>query len=96
MTEIQAFYVTKYLVTIVIENRAEIDDPEGQTIYRDLILKGGYLSVQSVRTGKCLKITIESKSKKTAGKQVTKLCNELRIYNPIVSTCVIDQIDVIS
>jgi phosphoribosylformylglycinamidine synthase subunit PurS len=96
MTEIQAFYVTKYLVTIVIENRTEIDDPEGQTIYRDLILRGGYSSVQSVRTGKCLKITIESKSKKTAGKQVTKMCNELRIYNPIVSTCVIDQIDVIS
>jgi phosphoribosylformylglycinamidine synthase subunit PurS len=96
MAELPSFYVTKYLVTIVIENRAGIDDPEGQTIYRDLVLKGGYSSVQSVRTGKCLKITIESNSKKTAGKQVTKMCNELRIYNPIVSTCVIDQIDVIS
>jgi len=70
MTEIQAFYVTKYLVTIVIENRDEIDDPEGQTIYRDLVMKGGYSLIQSVRTGKCLKITIESKSKK---KQVKRL-----------------------
>lgn len=96
MTEVEAFYVTKYLVTIVIENRDEIDDPEGQTIYRDLVLKGGYSLVQSVRTGKCLKITIESKSKKTAGKEVTKMCDELRIYNPIVSTCIIDQIDVVS
>jgi len=96
MTEIQAFYVTKYLVTILIENRDEIDDPEGQTIYRDLILKGGYTLVQSVRTGKCLKIIVESKSKKKAGKEVTKMCDELRIYNPIVSTCIIDQIEAVS
>lgn len=96
MIEIQVFYVTKYLVTILIENRNEIDDPEGQTIYRDLVLKGGYTLVQSVRTGKCLKFTIESKSEKTAGKEVTKMCDELRIYNPIVSTCIIDQIDIIS
>jgi phosphoribosylformylglycinamidine synthase subunit PurS len=88
--------MTKYLVTLLIENRDEINDPEGQTIYRDLVLKGGYSLVQSVRTGKCLKITIDSKSKKMAGNEVTKMCDELRIYNPIVSTCIIDQIDAIS
>ena len=85
--------MTKYLVTVVIENKPEVDDPEGQTIYRDLVLKGGYSFVESIRSAKCLKIIVESTSKIRAGKEVSRMCDELRIYNPIVSTCVMDQID---
>ena len=44
----------KYLVTVLLENKKEIDDPEGQTIYRDLILRGGYNFVLSVQSAKCL------------------------------------------
>jgi len=87
--------VTKYLVTVLIENKKEIDDPEGQTIYRDLVLKGGYSFVKSVRSAKCLKIEVEAASKARARDEVVRMCDELRIYNPVVSTCIVDRIEII-
>lgn len=74
---------------VVIENKPYINDPEGETIHRDLILKGGYSAVQSVRSAKLLKMTVTSKSEKDAEKIVKKLCEELRIYNPVVSNCAV-------
>lgn len=78
--------MNKYLVNVIIENKQDIGDPEGETIYKDLMISGGYSSVQSVRCGKCLKIIIKAKSKENARRDVVKMCDELRIYNPIVST----------
>ena len=74
---------------VVIENKPYINDPEGETIHRDLILKGGYSAVHSVRSAKLLKMTVNSKSEKDAEKIVKKLCEELRIYNPVVSNCTV-------
>jgi phosphoribosylformylglycinamidine synthase len=36
-----------------------------------------------------LKMAVSSKSEKDAEKTVEKLCEELRIYNPVVSNCTI-------
>lgn len=80
----------KYLVSVVIENKPYINDPEGETILKDLIAKGGYSSVKTVRTAKMLNITIEAKDRKEAEDTVKKLCDELRIYNPVVSNCKIE------
>ena len=77
----------RYLVSVIIENKPYINDPEGETILKDLIAKGGYLSVKTVRTAKMLNITIEAKDRKDAEDAVKKLCDELRIYNPVVSNC---------
>lgn len=74
---------------VVIENKPYINDPEGETIHRDLVVKGGYTTVHSVRSAKMLKMGISSKSEKDAEKTVQKLCEELRIYNPVVSNCTI-------
>ncbi len=82
----------KYLVSVVIENKPYINDPEGETILKDLIAKGGYSSVKTVRTAKMLNITIEAKDRKEAEDTVKKLCDELRIYNPVVSNCKIESI----
>ena len=82
----------KFLVQVVIENKPYINDPEGETIYRDLIVKGGYSNVQSVRSAKMLKMAINSRSDKIAESTVKKLCEELRIFNPVVSNCVIKAI----
>jgi phosphoribosylformylglycinamidine synthase len=79
----------KFTVQVVIENKPYINDPEGETIHRDLVVKGGYSAVQSVRSAKMLKMVISSKSEKEAEKTVAKLCEELRIFNPVVSNCTV-------
>lgn len=81
--------VPKFVVQVVIENKSYINDPEGETIHRDLIVKGGYSSVQSVRSAKMLKMVVNSKLEKDAEATVKKLCEELRIFNPVVSSCTI-------
>ena len=79
----------KYIVQVVIENKPYINDPEGETIHRDLVVKGGYSNVQSVRSAKMLKMVVSSKSEKEAESTVKKLCEELRIFNPVVSNCAV-------
>jgi phosphoribosylformylglycinamidine synthase subunit PurS len=85
--------VPKFVVQVVIENKPYINDPEGETIHRDLVVKGGYSSVQSVRSAKMLKMIVSSKSEKDAEATVKKLCEELRIFNPVVSNCTIKVTD---
>lgn len=82
----------KYLVVVTIENKDQVGDPEGETIKKDLIFRSGYSNVESVRSAKCYNIIINTKSEQDAKKEVTKLCEELRIYNPIVSNCTIGPI----
>ncbi len=85
----------KYLVSVVIENKPYINDPEGETILKDLIAKGGYASVKAVRTAKMLGITIEAKDRNDAENSIRKLCDELRIYNPVVSNCKVECLGVL-
>jgi len=81
--------VSKFVVHVVIENKPNINDPEGETIHRDLVVKGGYSSVQSVRSAKMLKMIVNSKSEKEAETTVKMMCEELRIFNPVVSNCTV-------
>lgn len=82
----------RYLVVVTIENKDQVGDPEGETIKKDLIFRSGYSNVESVRSAKSYNIIINTKSEQDAKKEVTKLCEELRIYNPIVSNCTIGPI----
>jgi phosphoribosylformylglycinamidine synthase len=79
----------KFTVQVIIENKPYINDPEGETIHRDLVVKGGYSTVQSVRSAKMLKMVVSSKSEIEAEKTVSKLCEDLRIFNPVVSNCTV-------
>jgi phosphoribosylformylglycinamidine synthase len=88
--------MTKYLVVVTIENKEQVGDPEGETIKKDLILRSGYSKVESVKSAKCYNIVINTNSEEEAKKDVTKLCEELRIYNPVVSNCTIGPINKIS
>ncbi len=72
-------------VNVTIENKPGISDPEGKTILNDLVLKGSYSAVTDIRAAKMLKFTITEKNKKLAENKIQKLCDELRIYNPVVS-----------
>ena len=80
----------KFNVNVIIENKPTIRDPEGEVIMRDLLVKNGYTQIKSVRTAKLLKIIIEASSKQEAEKLVSRMCDELRIYNPVVSICSIE------
>ena len=76
-------------VHVTIENKPGISDPEGKTILNDLVLKGNYSEVTDIRSAKMLKFTITEKNKKLAQKKIQKLCDDLRIYNPMVSKIII-------
>ncbi|OLC35311.1 MAG: phosphoribosylformylglycinamidine synthase, purS protein [Thaumarchaeota archaeon 13_1_40CM_4_38_7] len=74
-----------FRVNVIIENRPEIVDPEGDTVLNDLVLKDKKTPVKKVRSAKMLRFEIEAKNKESAEKAVLALCNEFRIYNPLVS-----------
>lgn len=82
--------MTIFQVNVTIENKPGISDPEGQTILNDLVLKGTHKIVTNIKTAKMLKFTIEEKDKKSAQTKVQEICDELRIYNPMVSVVTID------
>jgi len=76
-------------VHVTIENKPRISDPEGETILNDLVLRGIHKTVSKIKTAKMLKFTIKEKDKKTAQSKVQEICDDLRIYNPMVSTVTI-------
>lgn len=82
-----------FTVHVTIENKSGISDPEGETILNDLILKGSHKNISKIKTAKMLKFTIKDKDKKTAETKVQEVCDELRIYNPMVSKVTIDVFD---
>ena len=78
-------FMVNYNVDVIIENKPGINDPEGDTILNDLVLKGNFSNVKKIRSAKMLKFSIIEKNKKLAESKVLKICDELRIYNPLVS-----------
>ena len=74
-----------YVVSIIIENKPGISDPEGETILNDLVLKGKNRTIKKIRSGTILQFSISEKNEKIAKDKVVKICDEMRIYNPLVS-----------
>ena len=83
----------EFTVIVTIENKPFINDPEGETIYRDLILKNNYNKIKSVRTAKLLRFIISANNSREAESNIKKMCDDLRIFNPLVSDC---QVNIIS
>jgi phosphoribosylformylglycinamidine synthase subunit PurS len=79
----------KYSVSVLITNKKYLPDPEGETILRDLITKGGFREVEAVRCSKTINMLVRSRTEEKAKKLVLKICGELRLYNPVVSECVV-------
>ena len=79
-----------YTVEIIIENKPAARDPEGETIWRDLVMKGGYGSVKSIRSAKLLRARVGASSEEDAKNTIFRMCNELRIFNPVAHTCTIN------
>lgn len=69
-------------VTVHIERRREIADPEGTTIARSL---GdlGYGEVESVRTGRTLHLEVSGDDPETVHSRVEEMCEKL-LANPVI------------
>ncbi len=73
----------EFIVEVVLTNKAKARDPTGETIQRDLLAKKGYDIVSNVRSGQYLKITLKADESQKAKDIVERMCNELRIFNPV-------------
>ena len=76
----------RFPVEIIISNKPQARDPEGETIARDLMHKAGFECVRNVRTGKLLLAEVEASDEKCAKEKVLAMCNDLRLYNPVAHT----------
>ena len=56
--------MSTYTVHVIIENKPNISDPEGDTILNDLVLKSKNSPIKKIRAGKILKFTVEANDKK--------------------------------
>jgi phosphoribosylformylglycinamidine synthase len=81
-------------VHVTIENKPSISDPEGETILNDLVLKKYNSKVLNIRSAKMLKFRIKEKDKQIAKKKIQQICDDLRIYNPLVSKVTFEVYDV--
>ena len=77
--------MVEYIVNVIIENKPGISDPEGDTILNDLVLKGKNKNIKKIRSGTILKFSIIEKNESVAKDKIRKICDEMRIYNPLVS-----------
>ncbi len=79
----------EYIVEVVLENKAQARDPVGTVIQKDLLAKKGYDMVSNVRSGQYLRIYIRAESEEQARGIVDKMCNDLRIFNPVTQNLTI-------
>ena len=77
--------MANYTISVIIENKPGISDPEGDTILNDLVLKGKNKNIKKIRSGTILKFSIIEKNESVAKDKIRKICDEMRIYNPLVS-----------
>ena len=57
----------KYSVLVSISNKKYLPDPEGETILKDLILRG-FNEVEAVRCSKTINMLVRSRTEGQAGK----------------------------
>lgn len=76
--------MNNYVLEIVIENKPTARDPEGETILRDLMNQNGFEMVKNVRSGKFLRVNLEAENREEAKNIVYRMCNDLRIFNPVI------------
>jgi len=74
---------SEFIIEVSLENKPAARDPVAETIKRDLIAKKGYNMVSNVRSGQYLRINIMAENENKAKEIVTKMCNDLRIFNPV-------------
>ncbi len=72
-------------VRVTIANKQSLPDPEGATILQDLVRRNNNTDVTEIRTARLLKFKVSAPTAQDACKNISEMCRELRIYNPLVS-----------
>lgn len=75
-------------VTVHIERRPEIADPEGSTIARSLA-DLGFDEVAAVRTGRTLHLEVDGDDPEAIKANVTDMCEKL-LANPVIEDYVVE------
>lgn len=75
-----------YKVLVTIQNKPGISDPEGSTILNDLVLRSGTDDITEIRCTKGLRFAINAENSQMAMDKVKRICDELHVYNPLVSS----------
>ena len=81
--------VNNWIVEIVLENKPAARDPVGTVVQKDLLAKKGYEMVSNVRSGQYLRIYLQAGDESEARAIVDKMCNDLRIFNPVTQNLTI-------
>ncbi len=79
----------EFIVELVLENKKAARDPVGETIQRDLLAKKGYDAITGVRSGQYLRIRVKAENEQKARDLIVKMCNDLRIFNPVTQNLTI-------
>ncbi|MFX1312612.1 MAG: phosphoribosylformylglycinamidine synthase subunit PurS [Promethearchaeota archaeon] len=79
----------EFQVEITLMNKPAARDPVGETIQKDLLAKKGYDMVFNVRTGQFLRVNLKASDENEAKVIVEKMCNDLRIFNPVTQNLTI-------
>lgn len=74
---------TNFIIELYMSNKEKARDPVGETIKRDLLAKKGYDMITNVRSGQYLRLSLTAEDEKQAEDIVVKMCNDLRIFNPV-------------
>ena len=80
----------QFVVKVVVSNKEGASDPEGETIYRDLVSKSNNRRVKSIRSGKFLRFDVVAEDAPSARSLVRKMCDDLRIYNPAAHSITVE------
>ena len=71
-----------WVATVRVTLKPTVNDPQGLTIARALGTLG-FDSVDGVRAGKFIEITLDEPDREVAEKQVTEMCEKL-LANPVI------------
>lgn len=74
---------TNFIIELYMSNKRKARDPVGERLERDLLAKKGYDMITNVRSGQYLRLNLTAEDEKQAEDIVVKMCNDLRIFNPV-------------
>jgi len=71
-----------YLAKVYVTLKPTVNDPQGLTI-KGALHNLGFASVEDVRAGKYIEVSIEEKDLNQARKQIDEMCRKL-LANPVI------------
>jgi phosphoribosylformylglycinamidine synthase len=84
----------RFEVTVEVQLRPGISDPQGATIERSLPTLG-FDGVDGVRVGKCIRFTLDAADEAAARAEVTDMCDRF-LTNPVIEESTIALAEVAS